>query len=87
MSGLVVSPIDRWFMGPVPQFSPHDLGVPGDWTDMKSTAQRARRVLKEPRLCAWQYVSSFEPASWSPLTLLARGRIEHQAKGPVAPGP
>ncbi|EPT04312.1 hypothetical protein FOMPIDRAFT_125581 [Fomitopsis schrenkii] len=55
MSGLVVSPIDRWFMGPVPQFSPHDLGVPGDWTDMKSTAQRARRVLKEPRLCAWQY--------------------------------
>ncbi|KZT74640.1 hypothetical protein DAEQUDRAFT_311 [Daedalea quercina L-15889] len=55
MSGLVVSPIDRWFMGPVPQFSPHDLGVPGDWVDMKSTALRARRVLKEPRLSAWQY--------------------------------
>ncbi|TFY69760.1 hypothetical protein EVJ58_g217 [Rhodofomes roseus] len=55
MSGLVVSPIDRWFMGPVPQFSPHDLGVPGDWSDLKSATLRARRVLREPRLSAWQY--------------------------------
>ena len=87
MSGLVVSPIDRWFMGPVPQFSPHDLGVPGDWADMKSAAHRARRVLKEPRLCAWQYVSSLEPTSWFLLMPLARGRTEHQTKRPVAPGP
>lgn len=28
ISGLVVSSIDKWFMGPVPQFSARDLGVP-----------------------------------------------------------
>ncbi|KXN90007.1 hypothetical protein AN958_05012 [Leucoagaricus sp. SymC.cos] len=32
MSGLVVSSIDKWFIGPIPQFTPRDLGIPTEDT-------------------------------------------------------
>lgn len=54
MAGLVVSPIDKWFMGPVPQFATRDLGVPGDQHDLKAVMQRARGVLSNQQQTAWQ---------------------------------
>ncbi|KAL6309999.1 anaphase-promoting complex, cyclosome, subunit 4-domain-containing protein [Sparassis latifolia] len=54
MSGLVVSPIDKWFMGPVPRFSPQDIGVLGDQHDLTTVLQRARSVLKDREQIAWQ---------------------------------
>ncbi|KAH9946631.1 anaphase-promoting complex, cyclosome, subunit 4-domain-containing protein [Amylocystis lapponica] len=53
MAGLVVSPIDKWFMGPVPRFSPHDLGVPGDQQSLTTVIQRARSVINNPAQMAW----------------------------------
>jgi anaphase-promoting complex subunit 4 len=48
MSGLVVSSIDKWFIGPVPQLAPHDLGLGGEDKDLPSVLQRARAVLDDP---------------------------------------
>ncbi|PCH33624.1 hypothetical protein WOLCODRAFT_93867 [Wolfiporia cocos MD-104 SS10] len=54
MSGLVVSSIDKWFMGPVPGFLPHDLGVPERKQDLKAMMQKARGVLRDQQQMAWQ---------------------------------
>lgn len=59
MSGLVVSSIDKWFMGPIPQFSPEDLGVPGDKQDLQSAIKRAQAVASDPVHIAWQTVGIF----------------------------
>lgn len=56
MSGLVVSPIDKWFMGPVPQFSSQDLGVAPGRHDLNKVMARARRVMDDPEQMAWQQV-------------------------------
>ena len=57
MAGLVVSPIDKWFMGPVPRFLPQDLGVPGDECALTAAIQRARVVINNPAQMAWPSVS------------------------------
>jgi anaphase-promoting complex subunit 4 len=57
MSGLVVSSIDKWFMGQIPQFSPEDLGVPGDKQDLQSVLKRAQIVTSDSSQMAWQAVS------------------------------
>jgi len=54
MSGLVVSSIDKWFMGPISQLSPEDLGVPGDKQDLQSVLRRAQTVASDPSQIAWQ---------------------------------
>ncbi|KDQ63736.1 hypothetical protein JAAARDRAFT_203134 [Jaapia argillacea MUCL 33604] len=54
MTGLVVSPIDRWFMGAVPQFSPTDLGIPGAIPDLSELIQRAQGAVKDHAQMAWQ---------------------------------
>lgn len=59
MSGLVVSSIDKWFMGPIPQFSPEDLGVLGDKQDLQSALNKAHTVASDPTQMAWQAVGSF----------------------------
>lgn len=59
MSGLVVSSIDKWFMGPIPQFSPEDLGVPGDKQDLQSAIKRAQIVANDPAQMAWQTVGIY----------------------------
>lgn len=64
MAGLVVSPIDKWFMGPVPQFATRDLGVPGDQHDLKAVMQRARGVLSNQQQTAWQSVSCIFDVKW-----------------------
>jgi hypothetical protein len=57
MSGLVVSSIDKWFMGPVPSFAPRDLGLPGDsYSNIASVLEKARLVLNTPGQIAWQAV-------------------------------
>jgi anaphase-promoting complex subunit 4 len=58
ISGLVVSSIDKWFMGPIPQFSPEDLGVPGDKQDLQSALRRAQAVTNDPSQMAWQAVGA-----------------------------
>ncbi|PFH54494.1 hypothetical protein AMATHDRAFT_134140 [Amanita thiersii Skay4041] len=55
MSGLVVSSIDKWFMGPVPSFSPRDLGLPGDgYVGIQDVLEKARSVLDTPGKVTWQ---------------------------------
>ncbi|OBZ78996.1 Anaphase-promoting complex subunit 4 [Grifola frondosa] len=57
MSGLVVSPIDKWFMGPVPRFSPQDLGVPEPSSGVDgvmSAIKRARSVINSAEGMTWQ---------------------------------
>jgi anaphase-promoting complex subunit 4 len=56
ISGLVVSSIDKWFMGPVPQFLPKDLGVTGNEQGSATVLQRARAVTQDPAQVAWQFV-------------------------------
>lgn len=49
ISGLVVSSIDKWFLGPVPHFHPRDLGIPGeDDATLLSALERARTVAGDP---------------------------------------
>ncbi|KAK7064216.1 DEAD-domain-containing protein [Favolaschia claudopus] len=42
MSGLVVSSIDKWFMGPVPQFNIDELGIVNGNADLATTIEQAR---------------------------------------------
>ncbi|KAJ6610891.1 anaphase-promoting complex, cyclosome, subunit 4-domain-containing protein [Mycena sp. CBHHK59/15] len=54
MSGLVVSSIDKWFMGPVPQFNPRDLGSADGITDLSTAVEHARTVARDPSQIQWQ---------------------------------
>ncbi|KAJ8522524.1 hypothetical protein ONZ45_g896 [Pleurotus djamor] len=47
ISGLQVSPIDKWFIGLVPQFTPNDLGVPEQHSPLQEVLERARKAAKE----------------------------------------
>ncbi|KAF9015181.1 anaphase-promoting complex, cyclosome, subunit 4-domain-containing protein [Cyathus striatus] len=59
MSGLVVSSIDKWFMGPVPQFRSCDLGIPGeDALKLASVIDQAHTVLNDPTTTASQTVQT-----------------------------
>jgi len=58
MSGLVVSTIDKWFIGPVPQFVPRDLGIPAEDTrPMNLVLEKIRSVVGDPSRLDWQAVS------------------------------
>lgn len=63
MSGLVVSSIDKWFMGPIPRFSPEDLGVPGDKQDVQQALRKAQAAATDPVQTAWQTVRFFSPTT------------------------
>jgi anaphase-promoting complex subunit 4 len=56
ISGLSTSCIDRWFAGPTPSFSPHDLGVPGDKDDVPTILEKARTVASDSTQIAWKSV-------------------------------
>jgi hypothetical protein len=58
VSGLVVSSIDKWFMGPVPRFTPRAMDVPGDDDSLATVMEQAHRALKDPLQLAWQLVSA-----------------------------
>ncbi|KAJ6519839.1 anaphase-promoting complex, cyclosome, subunit 4-domain-containing protein [Mycena sanguinolenta] len=51
MSGLVVSSIDKWFMGPVPQFNPHELGIVDGNPNLRITIEQARTAVDQTK---WQ---------------------------------
>jgi hypothetical protein len=78
MSGLVVSSIDKWFMGPIPKFSPEDLGVPGDKQDLQSAIKRAQAVASDPVQIAWQTVGIFRGRDKT--QVLMRLGIEHNSE-------
>lgn len=63
MSGLVVSPIDKWFMGPVPQFSSQDLGIAPGGHDLEEVMERARRVIDDPGQVAWKQGMKYKDLS------------------------
>jgi anaphase-promoting complex subunit 4 len=46
MSGLVVSSIDKWFMGPVPRFTMQDLGIPALGRDLSAVLERSRKATR-----------------------------------------
>ncbi len=60
MSGLVVSSIDKWFMGLVPKFSPADLGVPAA-EELTSSIRVAQQILRSPEGLIWPPVSLVSP--------------------------
>jgi len=84
MSGLVVSSIDKWFMGPIPQFSPEDLGVPGDKQDLQSAIRRAQAVASNPAQMAWQAVGFLHDRVTTQV-LIGMG-VEHNSEGFIASG-
>lgn len=52
-AGLVVSSIDKWFLGPVPRFLPEDLGIPERGvSSLAPMIERARIVATKPLV--WQ---------------------------------
>lgn len=57
MSGLVVSSIDKWFIGPAPQFTPRDLGIPtADTRPFNLVLEQTRNVADDPKALDWQTV-------------------------------
>jgi anaphase-promoting complex subunit 4 len=52
-SGLVVSSIDKWFMGPVPQFNPRELGIVDSNLTLRTTIEHARAAVDQTK---WQVV-------------------------------
>ncbi len=57
MSGLIVSPIDKWFMGPVPHFNPRDLGINnGSDSSLSDVLKRTRDLLDNTKQMAWRPV-------------------------------
>ena len=44
-SSLVVSPIDKWFMGPVARINREGLGVPSENANIKTAIANARAAL------------------------------------------
>ncbi|KAF7784333.1 hypothetical protein Agabi119p4_498 [Agaricus bisporus var. burnettii] len=55
MSGLVVSSIDKWFIGPVPKFTPRDLGIPvEDTRPFKLVLEQIHNVAGNPEQLDWQ---------------------------------
>lgn len=58
MTGLTVSSLDRWFMGPVPNLPPEDLGIP-TIGNLDAAVETARRVLSNPDTFCWPLVRIF----------------------------
>ena len=65
-SGLLESPIDKWFTGPIPCFSLHDLGIPDRDDSLFSVLDRVRHIFDDKRETGWTEVGM---TSWciSPL--------------------
>jgi anaphase-promoting complex subunit 4 len=66
MTGLVVSSIDKWFIGPVPQFTPRDLGIPTEDTrPLNLVLEQIRNVAGDPERLDWQAVSYPSTSPWA----------------------
>ncbi|KAF8898719.1 anaphase-promoting complex, cyclosome, subunit 4-domain-containing protein, partial [Infundibulicybe gibba] len=63
ISGLVVSSIDKWFLGPVPQFSSRDLGIPTGDEQLVDVLHRARNVANDHVQMEWQAATNHKDLS------------------------
>lgn len=56
-SGLAESLVDKWFTGPVPYFTPLDIGAaPSDQRDLDEVLARAMATAKDPKAMQWRSV-------------------------------
>ncbi|KAJ7487618.1 anaphase-promoting complex, cyclosome, subunit 4-domain-containing protein [Mycena galericulata] len=55
MSGLVVSSMDKWFMGPVPQFNAQELGIVGGNLDLRTAIEHAQTAVGQTK---WQVTTT-----------------------------
>lgn len=55
MSGLVVSSIDKWFMGPVPQFNPQEFGIVDGDANIHTGIEHARIAASQTK---WQLTTA-----------------------------
>ncbi|KAJ7181678.1 anaphase-promoting complex, cyclosome, subunit 4-domain-containing protein [Mycena crocata] len=55
MSGLVVSSIDKWFMGPVPQFNARELGIVNNSPNLYITIEHTRAAVDQTK---WQVTTT-----------------------------
>ncbi|KAJ7783806.1 anaphase-promoting complex, cyclosome, subunit 4-domain-containing protein [Mycena maculata] len=55
MSGLVVSSVDKWFMGPVPQFNARELGILDGNPDLRTSLEHARAAVGQTK---WQLTTT-----------------------------
>ncbi|KAL5535567.1 hypothetical protein ACEPAF_3661 [Sanghuangporus sanghuang] len=53
MSGLVVSSIDKWFVGPAPQFSLDSIAPAAPTMNLRSSIDRAREFAADPVNLTW----------------------------------
>ncbi|KAF4572895.1 hypothetical protein EYR36_007405 [Pleurotus pulmonarius] len=58
MSGLQASPIDKWFVGPIPNFTPEDFGVPSQRQPLQEVLERARQAAKQGKEEGWRKATS-----------------------------
>ncbi|KAG5221888.1 nucleolar DEAD-box protein required for synthesis of 60S ribosomal [Salix suchowensis] len=58
MSGLQVSPIDKWFVGPIPSFTPEDLGVLDQQQPLQEVLEKARQAAKQGKEEGWRKATS-----------------------------
>jgi hypothetical protein len=57
IDGLGTSSVDKWFIGPVPQFRPADLGILEHGNgSLADVLERARIVASDPSQMTWQIV-------------------------------
>jgi len=66
ISGLTESSIDRWFIGPTPNFTLVDLNIPElQGTTLSQAIDRALKVVDDPMQTAWQMVSAQSSQSYN----------------------
>lgn len=57
ISGLASSAIDNWFIGPIPEFHPHDLGILGyNHSTLNEALNHAFRFAVDSSHMTWQTV-------------------------------
>jgi anaphase-promoting complex subunit 4 len=56
ISGLSASSIDRWFTGSAPNFSPQDLGIPGQTDSVTAILEKACTLANDPTGITWKTV-------------------------------
>ena len=81
MTGLTVSSLDRWFMGPVPNLPPEDLGIP-TIGNLDAAVETARRVLSNPDTFCWPLVRIFLYTTYLDRHNLTSVALECQTAGP-----
>lgn len=81
MTGLTVSSLDRWFMGPVPNLSPEDLGIPTVGY-LDAAIETARKVLSDPDTFLWPLVRIFLQTNYLERYNLTSVALEPPTAGP-----